>query len=409
MGQFERVIMGDENRRAEDMHPIQRALKEAQIKVAAAQAGYTEQQTADLLYDRGFKRDTEALRIDAMKLENELTTANVGFRRAQTVLTEENTDLVAQQVKTERRKTDHVKALTKSITAGIERDDKRLAMDQRLNEFTMNFKERQQGWDMGMDELRMQLEQARVESGIELNQAQISNINNTIRSSVFRDELTVASLLADQVSATAALAYSAPINVLNPGEVANARRLFVQQHGPQAAYDFDTAMAKRIELKQLELDTSAMALNLENRQPITRERLAASGMPEQRIDQVMATNDPITRNNLIQAWAKDANTPERGGGLMTEESMSFYKNIAKNIQQDIFGSGILWTGLGNDVWDGEVRDEIALAMANAAAAGKTIQEQYIAGIGATYKYQKDTGSQSAARSTAAWQAKYGDR
>jgi len=69
----------------------------------------------------------------------------------------------------------------------------------------------------------------------------------------------------------------------------------------------------------------------------------------------------------------------------------------------------LWTGIGNDVWDGDVRDEIALAMANAAAAGKTIQEQYIAGINATYKFRKETGSQSAARSAATWQARYGDQ
>jgi hypothetical protein len=362
-----------------------------------------------LLYDLGFKRDTEDLRVDAMELENELTEANVVYRKAQTEYTEENTDLVAEKVKTERASTGHVKALTKSITAAIERDDTRLEMDQQLNQFTMEFKERQQGWDMGMDELRMQLEQQRIESGVQLDQAQIRNIDNTIRSSVFRDELTMASMLANQVTETAAIAYSMPIDVLNPTSVANARQMFVQQYGAQAAYDFDTAMSQRIELKRLELDTSAMALNLENARPVTRERLAASGMPEQRIDQIMATNDPTTRNNMIQAWAKDANTPEKGGGLMTEETMSFYEGIAKNIQQDIFGSGFLWSGAFNGVWDNDVRQDIALAMANAAAAGKTIQEQYIAGVNATYKYQAENGSQNAARATATWKAKYGEQ
>lgn len=407
--QYERLIMGDENRRAEDMHPINRALKEAQIKVATASAGYTEAQTADLLYDLGFKRDTEDLRVDSMELDNELAEANVVYRKAQTAYTEENTDLVAEKVKTERANTGHVKALTKSVTAAIERNDARLEMDQALNDFTMKFKERQQGWDMGMDELRIQLEQQRIESGVQLDQAQIRNIDNTIRSSVFRDELAVASLLANQVSETAALAYSADIDVLDATQVRNARQMFVQQYGAQAAYDFDTAMAQRIELKKLELDTSAMALNLENRQPVTRERLAASGMPGQRIDQVMATNDPVTRNNMIQAWAKDANTPEKGGGLMTDETVEFYADIAKDIQQDIFGSGLLWTGAFNGVWDGDVRDEIALAMANAAAAGKPIQEQYIAGVNATYKFQKENGSQNAARSAATWKAKYGEQ
>jgi len=339
MGQFERLIMGDENRRAEDMHPVNKALKEAQIKVATATAGYSEAQTADLLYDLGFKRDTEDLRVDALELDNKLANANVLYRRAQTDYTKENTDLVAEQVKTERERTDHVSALTKSITASIERDDARLEMDQAFNQFTMDFKERQQGWDMGMDELKVQLEQQRIESGIQFNQAQIANIDNTIRSSVFRDELAVADLLSNQVSDTAKLAYSAGINVLDANQVANARAMFVQQHGPQAAYDFDQAMARRIELKKLELDTSAMALNLENKQPVTRERLVASGMPEQRIDQVLATNDPTTRNNMIQAWAKDANTPERGGGLMTEESVSFYEDIAKDIQQAFCGQG----------------------------------------------------------------------
>lgn len=408
MGQFERLIMGDENRRAEDMHPVNRALKEAQIKVATAQAGFTEAQTSDLLYDLGFKRDTESLRVDAMELENELTEANVVYRKAQTAYTEENTDLVAEKVKTERANTGHVKALTKSVTAAIEREDTRLEMDQALNEFTMEFKERQQGWDMGMDQLRMQLEQQRIESGIQLDQAQIRNIDNTIRSSVFRDELTMASMLANQVTETAVIAYSMPIDVLNPTAVANARQMFVQQYGAQAAYDFDTAMSQRIELKRLELDTSAMALNLENARPVTRERLAASGMPEQRIDQVMATNDPTTRNNMIQAWAKDANTPEKGGGLMTEETIAFYADIAEDIQKDIFGSGILWTGAFNKVWDGDVRKDIALAMANAAAAGKSIQEQYIAGVNATYKYQREAGSQNAARATATWKARYGE-
>jgi len=409
MGQFERLIMGDENRRAEDMHPVNRALKEAQIKVATAQAGYTEQQTADLLYEMGFKRDTEGLRKDAMELENDLTAANVVYRKAQTEYTKENTDLVAEQVKTQREKTDHVEALTKSITAAIERDDARLKLDKDMQAWTQEFKDRQQGWDMGMDELKIRLEQSAIESGIQLDQAQIRNIDNTIRSSVFRDELAVADLLSRQVSDTAAKAYSMNIDVLNAGQVANARQMFVQQYGAQAAYDFDKAMSQRIELRRLELDTSAMAINLENKQPVTRERLAASGMSEQRIDQVMATNDPTTRNNMIQAWAKEQNTPEKGGGLMTDEMMEFYKPIAEDIQEDIFGSGILWTGAFNDVWDYDVRRDIALAMANAAAAGKSIQEQFIAGYNATYKYQKESGSQNAARAAATWEAKYGEQ
>ena len=99
MGQFKRVIMGNQDRRAEDMHPLERDLKESQIRVATANAGYTTAQTEDLLYELGFKRDNESLREDALELKNELT---------------------EEEIKNARSERDYIKEKTKAVTAEVE-------------------------------------------------------------------------------------------------------------------------------------------------------------------------------------------------------------------------------------------------------------------------------------------------
>ena len=92
----------------------------------------------------------------------------------------------------------------------------------------------------------------------------------------------------------------------------------------------------------------------------------------------------------------------------TNALMDLYAGPAERIQKDIFGSGFLWSGAFNGVWDNDVREDITLAMASAAAAGKTANEVWLAGLEATFPYLKDAGSATSAQAAKGYADKYGD-
>jgi len=374
MGQFKRVIMGNEDARAAEMHPIEMQLKESQITVALANAGYTEAQTADTLYELGFKRDTETLRKDAMELQNEQTEA---------------------EIKSERANKDYIKERTKAVTAEVE-----------LGRDRYKLEEKRQAWDMGMDELQMQINQGLANSQIQLRGAQIDQINDTIRSTVLRDEILVAEAESQQISQAYKAAYSLEIDVTNPTQVANAKKLFTNAYGPEFAIDFDEAIQQRIKVEELIADTSQNAALRADSKPKTVAQLEAAGMSPQDIEAYKMLTDPQAKNQFVQTWAKRINTKEQGGAP-TQALMEIYSGVAERIQKDVFGSGFLWTGAFNGVWDNDVRDDINMAMASAAAAGKPHSEVMIAGIEATYPYLQEAGSATSAQTVEGYRQKYG--
>lgn len=375
MGAFKRVIMGNEDARAEDMHPIMRDLKKAQIEVATASAGYTEAQTADLLYELGFKRDTEDLRKDMMELKVEKT---------------------EQEILSERANTDYIKNRTKQITAEIE-----LGIDR------YKLAERTQLWNEGMQEAQLQLEERIANSQIDLRASQVNNLKATTNSTILRDELLVAKAESEKISQAYQTAYGLDIDLNNPNAIANAKRGFITAFGPEWAVDFDQAIEQRIKVQNLINDTAAGAALLADNKPKTAAQLEAAGMSPQDIDAYKLITDPAERNRFVQNWAQRMNTKEVGGAP-TNALMEIYAGAAERMQKDIFGSGFLWSGAFNGVWDNDVREDITLAMASAAAANKTANEVWLAGLEATFPYLQEAGSASSAQAAKGYADKYGD-
>ncbi len=369
MGQFKRVIMGNEDRRAEDMHPIEKDLKEAQIRVATANAGYTEAETADVLYELGFKRDTEDLREDLMEL---------------------NVEKTEEEIKTERQNRKYIKEKTKQVTAEVE-----------LGRDRYNLEERRVNWEMGMQEAEMALNERLANSQIELRQAQVDEIAASMKSTVLRDELLVAQAESEKISEAYKVAYTWPVDLNNPASVAGAKEAFIATYGKEFAMDFDDALQQRIKVQGLIDDTSQTAQLRADAKPKTVAQLEAAGMSPQDIDAYKLLTDPQEKNQYVQTWAKRMNTPEKGGAP-TKALMEIYAGAANRMREDLFG----WDfPFGLDMED--VEQDVALAMASAAASGKSPNDVWLAGLEATFPYLQEQGSASSAQAADRYRQKYG--
>ena len=375
MGEFRRVIMGNEDRRAEDMHPIERDLKEAQIRVATANAGYTEAETADVLYELGFKRDTEDLREDLMEL---------------------NVEKTEQEIRTDRANEGYIKERTKQVTAEVE-----------LGRDRYNLEERRVNWEMGMQEAEMKLNERIANSQIDLRQAQVDEITANMKSTVLRDELLVAKAESEKISEAYKVAYTWPVDLNNPASVAGAKEAFIATYGKEFAMDFDDALQQRIKVQTLIDDTSQNAQRREDAKPKTVAQLEAAGMSPQEIEGYKLLTDPQQKNQYVQTWANRKAKVEKGAAP-TKALMEIYAGAAERIQKDIFGSGLFWSGAFNGVWDDDVREDVTLAMATAAASGKSDHDIWMAGIEATFPYIEEAGSASSAKAAAAIARKYED-
>ena len=80
---------------------------------------------------------------------------------------------------------------------------------------------------------------------------------------------------------------------------------------------------------------------------------------------------------------------------------------AERMVEDIF-PGIFFnlTDIGNSVNDADVREDITLAMASAAASGKTSNEVWLAGL-SPIPYLQEAGSASSAKAAKGYADKYG--
>ena len=118
---FKKLMMGDENDRLNELQPYEIEVKKAGIKVALANAGYTEAQTERALYDLGFERSVRKYREDIVENEAELGAANVGLTeartanvKADTVRTKADVDRVVADTKRIRAATDYQEARNRS-------------------------------------------------------------------------------------------------------------------------------------------------------------------------------------------------------------------------------------------------------------------------------------------------------
>lgn len=369
-GQFRRVIMGNEDRRAEDMHPLERDLKETQIRVATANAGYTEAQTADVLYELGFKRETEDLREDMLEL---------------------NVEKTEEEIKTERANRGYIKEKTKQVTAEVE-----------LGRDRYNLAERRLSWEQGLQEAEMALNERIANSQIDLRQAQVNEIAASMKSTVLRDELLVAQAESEKISEAYKVAYTWPVDLNNSASVANAKEAFIATYGKEFAMDFDDALQQRIKVQALIDDTSQNAQLRADAKPKTVAQLEAAGMSPQDIDAYKLLTDPQEKNQFVQTWAKRMSTPEKGAAP-TKALMEIYAGAANRIREDLFG----WDFPGGLDMD-DVEQDVTLAMASAAAAGKSPNDVWLAGLEATFPYLQEQGSASSAQAAKAIADKYKD-
>jgi hypothetical protein len=369
MGEFKRVIMGNEDARAADMHPLEMQLKETQIRVATANAGYTEAQTEDVLYELGFKRDTEDLRKDVLEL---------------------NVEKTEEEIKTERANRGYIKERTKQITAEVE-----------LGRDRYNLEERRLAWEQGLQEAEMKLNERIANSQIDLRQAQVNEIAASMKSTVLRDELLVAKAESEKISEAYKVAYTWPVDLNNSGAIANAKEAFIATYGKEFAMDFDDALQQRIKVQTLIDDTSQTAQLRADAKPKTVAQLEAAGMSPQDIDAYKLLTDPEKKNQYVQTWANRMNTPEKGAAP-TKALMEIYAGAANRMREDLFGWDLPF-GLDMD----DVEQDVALAMASAAAAGKSSNDVWLAGLEATFPYLQEQGSASSALSADRYRQKYG--
>ena len=203
------------------------------------------------------------------------------------------------------------------------------------------------------------------------------------------------------------MAYTWPVDLNNPQAIANAKQGFIATYGEEFAMDFDDALQQRIKVQALIDQTGADALLRADSGPRSVAQLEAAGMSPQDIDAYKLLTDPQEKNQYVQTWAKRMNTPEVGGAP-ANALMEIYAGAAERMVEDIF-PGIFFnlTDIGNSVNDADVREDITLAMASAAASGKTSNEVWLAGLEATFPYLQEAGSASSAKAAKGYADKYG--
>lgn len=389
MGDFRRVIMGNEDARAAEMQTYQIQLLESQVAVALSQADLTEARREEIMYDLFEKKDTAAIRRRGLELNNEMAKANIGLTEAQESNVNARTKYTKQQTKTEIERTrneeingDLIEKQVEALALKIKLEPERFAHEQMVA-----------GWEMGMQELEMKLRERQINSGIELNEANIANLNSLSSSRTFQDQMFAAKILGDAESEVYNLAYSLKIDPLNAEVVANRRQMFINNYGVGAAVDFDNAMTERAERERIRLQVAGLRKSLETAKMPTRASLEKAGYPNEFID----LWEPVTdRDTKIQMLEKEANrllTPTRTGEI-TESAIKTWEGIADNMIDEVFGYEWFFGLAGDGVYTDELKAKIALAMAGANARGADTWEIYTEGVNAMMPTMMEKGGSS---------------
>ena len=366
-----RILMGDQNARANELAPLEQAVLKARIQTAAVQANLTKAQTAQVYEAVGLAQDSRGLIVEGLRLSN--------------LFKEVQTDLVGAQVENTEWNTDYIRTNIDAVKAQMQLDGEKFDFLQRSTKFDQ---------DLSLGKLR--LEAQRVGIDRDRADATAAGIFENIRSSQFRDEMLAVNTMAGAVSPLFNLAMNADIDVSNTAAVANGRLAFIEKTGsPAAGAIYDDAMKRRIEVASMQQDLSGRAFNKENTQAPTVARLTAMGMPEERAEQIMALSDLKSKDKAIQAWIQQVNKAPNVAEP-SQQMMDMYMPTAKKLKYQVFGGGIgvseFWsTGINDGVIDDDVWQASARAMARAVSSGLTDADVMLAGITAMMPYAIETG------------------
>ena len=367
-----RILMGDQNARANELAPLEQGLLKARIQTAAVQANLTKAQTDEILQLIGFNEDANKYRLRGLN--------------ADVLFTEAKTGLVNQQTQTEEWTTDYVETQIEALEAKMQLDEDLFDYRKRTDQFNQ---------DLSMGKLR--LEAQRVGIDRDRVDAFSMNIFDNIRSSNFRDNLLAVNTMAGQVSPLFNAAMNFEVDVSNTQAVANGRQMFISQTGSTSAGAiYDDAMERRIEVASMQQDLSDRAFQKENTQPPTLERLTGMGMPEERAEQVMSLSGLQAKDQAIQSWITQSNTDPKFA-VPNQQLIDMYMPAAKKLKHEVFGGGLgfgfqaLSTGIKDGVDDSDVWEATAMAMSRAAGSGMSDADVMLAGISAMMPYAIETG------------------
>ena len=367
-----RILMGDQNARANELAPLEQGLLKARIQTAAVQANLTKAQTDEILQLIGFNEDANKYRLRGLN--------------ADVLFTEAKTGLVNQQTQTEEWTTDYVETQIEALEAKMQLDEDLFDYRKRTDQFNQ---------DLSMGKLR--LEAQRVGIDRDRVDAFSMNIFDNIRSSNFRDNLLAVNTMAGQVSPLFNAAMNFEVDVSNTQAVANGRQMFISQTGSTSAGAiYDDAMERRIEVASMQQDLSDRAFQKENTQPPTLERLTGMGMPEERAEQVMSLSGLQAKDQAIQSWITQSSTDPKVAAP-NQQLIDMYMPAAKKLKHEVFGGGLgfgfqaLSTGIKDGVDDSDVWEATAMAMSRAAGSGMSDADVMLAGISAMMPYAIETG------------------
>jgi hypothetical protein len=368
-----RILMGDQNARANELAPLEQAVLKARIQTASVLANFTEAQTAQVYEAVGLAQDSRGLIVEGIRLDN--------------LFKEVKTDLVGAQVQSTEWNTEYIRTNIDAVKAQMKLDGEKFDFLKRSTKFDQ---------DIDMGKLRL----SALGVGIERDRADAAAaaIFENIRSSQFRDEILAVNTMAGAVSPLFNLAMNANIDVSNTAAVANGRLAFIEKTGSTSAGAiYDDAMKRRIEVASMQQDLSGRVFKKENTQAPTVARLTAMGMPEERAEQIMALSGLENKDKAIQAWITQVNTSPYVAEP-SQQMMDMYMPTAKKLKYQVFGGGFgipnseYWsTGIGDSVIDDDVWQASARAMARAVSSGLPDSEVMMAGISAMMPYAIETG------------------
>ena len=377
---FSQIMRSNQDRRANDLLPHEIGLLQAQVNVLKEDARFKNINWQKVEYELGLAEKLEPTVIKRAKLDNRLVNAQISR-------TEEEADLLAAQTRTERERPDYVEAQVEAMEA---------LTDLQQDEFQ---------WNQRVEQTAMELADLNAISARAVDEAQAFNLTGLSNSRLFSDQLTMAGLLGDKVSQAQKDAYSYGYDPTNPNSIAGARRAFLITH-PGEGQVFDEVATARATTQRLFLETDAFSRQLKESAPISDSELRDARMPEDLIRQ-LSTLPAAERVAQINQWVNREVKGERTG-VPTNDLVAIYTAVADDMVSEAFGWDVMW-GLDLDsVNEANLKEEVAAAMASAAAAGYSDGQRYAAGMAVMRNAVKKSGSNDAISGLGRLQLKYGE-
>jgi len=374
MGTFTRVMMNDKNMREWEQHPIQLALLESQTEQAMAMAGFTNAQKDEVRYNIGFKRRTEDLREQALKLDNRLTGAQVKQVNSIADLNTAKADIVPLEGA-------YLEAQIASTIATDELNKDKLKLEQKRLDITS-----------GIEQAKVEVLQDQLNIDRDVAEATIAQVQAETISTQMANEIAATAAIAERTALPQLAAARVGLNnvdLTSTQAIDNARLMFANTHGVGSVVHFDTILDRRLATATATDQLRKANLDYESATPVTAETMKSMGMPQQEIDRINGLKGD-ERNKQLSAWI----TGERAGTKIAEptaELVELYMPLAKRIKIENFGVGAFGLGIIDGVDDDHLWADASFAMARAAASGMSDADIYLAGQAAAQKYKKGEG------------------